>query len=62
MKLQDIYKKIDDLNETASMNISMSGDTANDVGVLLKMMQNAGLEKRINVGWEFLKALCIEIL
>ena len=45
MKLQDIYKKIDDLNETASMNISMSGDTADDVGVLLKMMQNAGLEK-----------------
>ena len=45
MKLQDIYKKIDDLNETASMNISMSGDTANDVGILLKMMQNAGLEK-----------------
>ena len=45
MKLQDIYNKIDDLNETASMNISMSGDTANDVGVLLKMMQNAGLEK-----------------
>jgi len=44
MKLNDIYKKIDSLNEQASMNISMSGDTADDVGVLLKMMQNAGLK------------------
>jgi len=51
MKLNDIYKKIDslneanDLNEQASMNIMMNGDTADDVGVLLKMMQNAGLDK-----------------
>ena len=44
MKLNDIYKKIDSLNEQASMNISMTGDTADDVGVLLKMMQNAGLQ------------------
>ncbi len=50
MKLNDIYKKIDslnkanDLNEQASMNIMMTGDTADDVGVLLKMMQNAGLK------------------
>ena len=31
MKLEDIYKKIDSLNEVASMNISMSGETADDV-------------------------------
>lgn len=45
MKLEDIYKKIDSLNEQASMNISMSGDTADDVGKLLRMMKDAGLEK-----------------
>ena len=50
MKLNDIYKKIDSLNkevvnEVASMNISMSGETADDVGKLLRMMKDAGLEK-----------------
>ena len=45
MKLNDIYKKIDSMNEQASMNISMSGETADDVGKLLRMMKDAGLEK-----------------
>ena len=45
MKLNDIYKKIDSMNEQASMNISMSGETADDVGKLLRLMKDAGLEK-----------------
>ena len=28
MKLKDIYKKIDSLNEAVNMSISMSGETA----------------------------------
>jgi hypothetical protein len=39
MKLEDIYKKIDALNEAVSMNISMSGDNAQDVGDLFNMMR-----------------------
>jgi hypothetical protein len=39
MKLNDIYKKIDALNEAVSMNISMSGDNAQDVGDLFNMMR-----------------------
>lgn len=59
MKLNDIYKKIDSLNkevvnEVASMNISMSGETADDVGKLLKMMRDAGLEKAEPVGPDML--------
>ncbi|SVD53685.1 uncharacterized protein METZ01_LOCUS406539, partial [marine metagenome] len=33
------------MNEQASMNISMSGETADDVGKLLRLMKDAGLEK-----------------
>ena len=54
MKLKDIYKKIDDMNEQASMNISMSGETADDVGKLLRMMKDAGLEKAEPVGPDML--------
>lgn len=58
MKLEDVYKKIDSLNETqtkelneiASMNISMSGDTADDVGKLMAMMKLAGLDDAGPVG------------
>ena len=58
MKLEDVYKKIDSLNETqtkelneiASMNISMSGDTADDVGKLMQMMKLAGLDDAGPVG------------
>ena len=39
MNAKDIYKKIDDLNEAVSMNISMSGDNAEDVGNLFNMMR-----------------------
>jgi len=60
MKLDDVYKKIDSLNETqtkelneiASMNISMSGDTADDVGKLMQMMKLAGLNDAGPVGPE----------
>ncbi len=54
MKLEDIYKKIDSLNEVASMNISMSGETADDVGKLLRLMKDAGLEKAEPVGADLL--------
>lgn len=54
MKLEDIYKKIDSLNEVASMNISMSGETADDVGKLLRLMKDAGLEKAEPVSPELL--------
>ena len=60
MKLDDVYKKIDSLNETqtkelneiASMNISMSGDTADDVGKLMQMMKLAGLNDAGPIGPE----------
>ena len=39
MNAKDIYKKIDDLNEAVSLNISMSGDNAEDVGNLFNMMR-----------------------
>ena len=38
MKLEDIYKKIDDLNEAASMNISLTGDSPQEVGDLFKVL------------------------
>lgn len=42
MKLKDIYKKIDSLNEAVNMSISMSGETADDVATLMKMVKDAG--------------------
>ena len=38
MKLEDIYKKIDALNEAASMNISLTGDSPQEVGELFKVL------------------------
>ena len=61
MKLEDIYKKIDSLNEVASMNISMSGETADDVGKLLRLMKDAGLEKAEPVGADLLNLSLIHI-
>ena len=43
MKLQDIYKKIDDLNEAASMNISLTGDSPQEVGDLFKVLGDKDL-------------------
>ena len=39
------YKKMkkESVNESASMNISMSGDNAGEVAELMKLMQNAGM-------------------
>tara|TARA_B100000902_G_scaffold313051_1_gene303403 strand:+ start:7938 stop:8513 length:576 start_codon:yes stop_codon:yes gene_type:complete len=42
MNLKDIYKKIDTLNESVNMSISMSGETADDVATLMKMVKDAG--------------------
>ena len=42
MKAKDIYKKIDSLNEAVNMSISMSGETADDVATLMKMVKDAG--------------------
>ena len=42
MKLKDIYKQIDSLNEAVNMSISMSGETADDVATLMKMVKDAG--------------------
>ena len=42
MNLKDIYKKIDSLNESVNMSISMSGETADDVATLMKMVKDAG--------------------
>jgi hypothetical protein len=42
MKLKDLNKKIDSLNEAVSMNISMSGDSADDVATLMKMVKDSG--------------------
>tara|TARA_B100000676_G_C18048039_1_gene829255 strand:+ start:523 stop:1146 length:624 start_codon:yes stop_codon:yes gene_type:complete len=42
MKLKDIYKKIDAMNEAVNMSISMSGETADDVATLMKMVKDAG--------------------
>lgn len=38
MKLEDIYKKIDALNEAASMNISLTGDSPQEVGELFRIL------------------------
>ena len=38
MKLEDIYKSIDALNEAASMNISLTGDSPQEVGELFKVL------------------------
>lgn len=38
------------INEAASMNISMSGDNAGEVGELLKILKNAGMEGAAPVG------------
>jgi hypothetical protein len=38
------------MNEAASMNISMSGDNAGEVGDLLKILKNAGMENAAPVG------------
>jgi len=38
------------MNESASMNISMSGDNAGEVGELLKILKNAGMENAAPVG------------
>ncbi len=43
MKLEDIYKKIDDLNEAASMNISLTGDSPQEVGELFKVLGDKDL-------------------
>jgi hypothetical protein len=43
MKLNDIYKKIDDLNEAASMNISLTGDSPQEVGELFKVLGDKDL-------------------
>ena len=43
MKLKDIYKKIDSLNEAVNMSISMSGETADDVATLMKMVKDLSL-------------------
>ena len=42
MKLNEIYKKIDAMNEAVNMSISMSGETADDVATLMKMVKDAG--------------------
>ena len=42
MKLKDIYKKIDSLNEAVNMSISMSGENTDDVATLMKMVKDAG--------------------
>ena len=42
MKLNEIYKKIDAMNEAGNMSISMSGETADDVATLMKMVKDAG--------------------
>jgi hypothetical protein len=38
------------INESASMNISMSGDNAGEVGELLKILKNAGMPNAAPVG------------
>ena len=47
MKLKDIYTKIDSLNEAVNMSISMSGETADDVATLMKMVKDAGGKREI---------------
>ena len=42
MKLNEIYKKIDAMNEAVNMSLSMSGETADDVATLMKMVKDAG--------------------
>jgi len=44
------YSMKNPINEAASMNISMSGDNAGEVGELLKILKNAGMEGAAPVG------------
>ena len=44
------YSGVNALKESASMNISMSGDNAGEVGELLKILKNAGMENAAPVG------------
>jgi hypothetical protein len=56
MKMKDMIQKMTDIeteekskqpiNEAASMNISMTGDDASQVGQLMAMMRNAGMDPK----------------
>ena len=38
MKLEDVYKKIEAFNEASTMNISLTGDSPQEVGELFKVL------------------------